>query len=306
MEVTVMYDISQMRQLKIRTGLSYKEIADRSGVPLGTVQKVFMGVTTNPRKGTIEKLNTAFTGDLPGMEMRSVLDDGSGTYKPVPYTMFREGQSRIFLRDAARAYNDFDHVDIDPENLDRQGTYTMEDVDSLPDSVKAELVDGYIYIKDSARYEHQIVASKLDHYFEAFIEVNNGDCMVTQDARVKINNDENTLFYPDVSIVCDPSIIRKGNVYGAPDLIVEILSDSTKDRDWGIKKTMYIEAGVKEYWIINITSRQIIIFENTFDGDFRVKVYGFDDTIPVGIYDGKLRIDFSRIAEVVDRIMDKD
>lgn len=292
-----MYDISQMRQLKIRTGLSYQEIADRSGVPLGTVQKVFMGVTTNPRKGTIEKLNTAFTGDLPGMEMRSVLDDGSGTYKPVPYTMLQSGHQ--MLRDAVRAsdasYTDRNENDI---VLDRQGHYTIEDLASLPDGVIAELIDGFLYIRSSPATMHQKILNELSFRFTLFIRQNGGACQTYQSPTdVRLDTDDRTMVKPDLIVLCDTDKDNGDYIDGAPDLLVEVLSPSTRSYDLNLKAYKYMNAGVREYWIIDQKHRMVIVYDNTDPEDERIHLYSFSDTIPVAIYGGRMTIDFADICE---------
>lgn len=64
-------------------------------------------------------------------------------------------------------------------------------------------------------------------------------------------------FIPDVMIVCDPDKVKKDGVYGAPDLVVEVLSPSTAKRDRGYKKDAYAKAGVKEYWIVSPGDKSI-------------------------------------------------
>lgn len=51
-------------------------------------------------------------------------------------------------------------------------------------------------------------------------------------------------------IVCNRSIIHDDAIYGAPDLVVEVLPPSTTKNDRGPKMRHYAEAGVKEYWIV--------------------------------------------------------
>ena len=73
--------------------------------------------------------------------------------------------------------------------------------------------------------------------------------------------DEKNVFMPDVSIVCDDSILREGGtIYGAPDLVVEILSKSTAKNDFSIKKDAYERNGVKEYWIVNPLDESIHVY----------------------------------------------
>jgi Uma2 family endonuclease len=61
-------------------------------------------------------------------------------------------------------------------------------------------------------------------------------------------------------VVCNPDIIKNDGLYGAPDLVVEVLSKSTSERDRGIKKEIYEAIGVKEYWIVSTTERSIEVY----------------------------------------------
>ncbi len=82
---------------------------------------------------------------------------------------------------------------------------------------------------------------------------------------------------PDIFVICDrEKIDAKGNYQGTPTLVVEVLSDSTRNKDLTKKLSLYMESGVKEYWIVNMTSEEIYIYafsnhtiENirTFKGD---------------------------------------
>ena len=67
-------------------------------------------------------------------------------------------------------------------------------------------------------------------------------------------------FIPDVAVICDRSIIGEDGIYGAPSLVVEILSPLTAKRDRGYKKNAYEAAGVQEYWIVDTNSKSIEVY----------------------------------------------
>lgn len=67
-------------------------------------------------------------------------------------------------------------------------------------------------------------------------------------------------FVPDMMVVCDRDKIRRNGVYGAPDLVVEVLSPSTAKNDKGYKKTVYESSGVPEYWIVDPVGRSIEVY----------------------------------------------
>ena len=84
-------------------------------------------------------------------------------------------------------------------------------------------------------------------------------------------------------IVCDTSKIKRFGIYGAPDFLVEVISPSTKKRDYTLKLSKYIEAGVREYWIVNPLTRTVNVY--ALEKEELNDQYSFDDDIAVCIYD---------------------
>jgi Uma2 family endonuclease len=67
------------------------------------------------------------------------------------------------------------------------------------------------------------------------------------------------VFIPDLLVVCDPAKITPRGIKGAPDLVVEILSPGTAQKDWTHKRWAYEAAGVPEYLIVNPDSRVAVL-----------------------------------------------
>ena len=103
-------NIQEMKEKKKEKGYTNEQIAELSGVPLGTVQKIFGGTTTSPRYDTLKALEKIF---LP---------------------IERERYYASVVKDASAAYT-----------VKRQGEYTVEDYYALPDEQRAELIDGVLY-----------------------------------------------------------------------------------------------------------------------------------------------------------------
>ncbi|HIQ96807.1 MAG TPA: Uma2 family endonuclease, partial [Candidatus Limivivens merdigallinarum] len=91
----------------------------------------------------------------------------------------------------------------------------------------------------------------------------------------------------DISVICDKSKLDDRGCNGAPDWIIEIVSPSSKRMDYFIKLFKYQTAGVKEYWIVDLDRKLVIVYEFEKDDG---NTYVFTDEIPVGIYDGDLKI----------------
>ena len=68
-----------------------------------------------------------------------------------------------------------------------------------------------------------------------------------------MENAEGNINYvePDISIICDPDKLNDKGCNGAPDWIIEIVSPSSRKMDYITKTNLYMNAGVKEYWIVD-------------------------------------------------------
>ena len=86
---------------------------------------------------------------------------------------------------------------------------------------------------------------------------------------------ENDCVIPDVMIVCNSDIIKDNAIYGAPDLIVEVLSPGTEKRDRGYKKDLYERCGVREYWIVDPVSLTVEVYLLKMEGTSLTKCIGF-------------------------------
>lgn len=111
---------------------------------------------------------------------------------------------------------------------------------------------------------HNLAAGNIHHIFASYLW---GKTCVPFADGVDVHLDDKNWFIPDVMIVCNPDIIKEDAVYGAPDLVVEVLSPSTMTNDRGPKMLAYAKAGVKEYWIVSPLSRSVEVYLN-HDGTF--------------------------------------
>ena len=104
-----------------------------------------------------------------------------------------------------------------------------------------------------------------------------------------MDRDEYTMVQPDFMVVCDEEKIRKDRIFGAPDFIAEILSPSSRRLDTDIKLLKYMQAGVKEYWMIDPERNRVICYHFPEDG-LMPTLANFSEDIPVRIFSGDLRI----------------
>ena len=91
-----------------------------------------------------------------------------------------------------------------------------------------------------------------------------------------VHLDEKNTVIPDAMIICNKDIIKSDGIYGTPDLVVEVLSPSTANRDRKEKKKLYEQSGVKEYWIVDAVSKSIEVYilqQGNFELDNVYTVY---------------------------------
>ena len=124
-----------------------------------------------------------------------------------------------------------------------------------------ELIGGEKFIMAAAApfINHITVVSRLVTIFVNYIDEHNINAIAIPDADVYLSETDH--YRPDLSVVCDLLMIKNGKkVHGAPDLVVEVLSESTMNNDLGPKKLAYERCGVKEYWIVDQWSKRIEVY----------------------------------------------
>ncbi|MCM1181292.1 MAG: Uma2 family endonuclease [Clostridium sp.] len=168
--------------------------------------------------------------------------------------------------------------------LGKEDVYTIDDIYALPDGERAELIDGKIYYMAPPSWTHQRISSRLHQIIANYIDSREGICQVlAAPFAVFLNNDDINYYEPDISVICDLTKLDEKGCHGAPDWIIEIVSPSSKSRDYMTKLFKYRIAGVREYWIVDSDKR--IIMTYGFEKD-AVEQYNFGEDVPVGIYEG--------------------
>lgn len=162
--------------------------------------------------------------------------------------------------------------------------YTEDDYNALPEDVRAELIDGHLYYMSAPSRIHQKILGDLYAVIYNYIRTKNGACEVyPAPFAVKLFDDKKNIVEPDISVICDTRKLTDRGCSGAPDWIIEIISPSNSGNDYVRKLNLYADAGVREYWIIDPSVREIYVYLLE-QGSFRAVVYTFLDTIKVHIY----------------------
>lgn len=258
-----------------RLGYTYAQISRMSGVPESTVQKVLTGSTKSPRVDTLKAIErTLDTGS-------EVHDDGG----------------MVALAPARRYDSPATGVPgwaLDPK-YPKQGYYTIIDYLNLPEDQRAEMIDGVLYDMAAPSYDHQAIIVELVAFFRNEQKSHPGCHVCVSPLDVQLDCDNRTMVQPDIFVICDPNKITKKRIVGAPDLVIEVLSISTRRKDLQIKLGKYAQAGVREYWMIDPDAQTVLVC--IFGDENTTHMYTFDDTVPVWISGGDASVDFSEIKQ---------
>ena len=183
--------------------------------------------------------------------------------------------------------------------------YTYEDYLTWDDDIRYELIDGIPYAMASPLRDHQIILGELHTQFNNLLR--NKKCKpiaAPSDVRLNITGLDDNVFQPDLFVICDKSKFKKRSYIGAPELVIEIISPSTGDRDRVDKYKKYLAAKVPEYWIVDPFSRSICVFVLDKD-EYKFSIYGTNDQITVSVIDD-LVIDMKQVFDEVDTYEDID
>ena len=168
--------------------------------------------------------------------------------------------------------------------LPKGKTYTAEDYWNLPDGQRAELIDGQLYDIAPPSFFHQKISLALCRKFADYIDQHKGECtVVPAPFAVNLFKNDKKWLEPDISIICDKSKISDHGCEGAPDFIVEIVSPASRKMDYSTKNTLYSDAGVREYWIVDPEKERTTVYR--YEEDAAPVIIPFDQPVIVGIYE---------------------
>ena len=258
--------IQEMKEKKREKGYSYALMSELSGVPLGTIQKIFSGETVSPRYDTIQALE--------------------GLFRDSPMVCEESAAYQVNSR----------HT---------QGSYTIDDYRALPEEQRVELIDGYFYDMAAPTPLHQRIAGEVYRQIANFVMERDGSCIpLISPIDTQLDCDEKTMVQPDVAILCQNDKVKTWGVYGAPAFVLEVISPSTRRKDYTKKLSKYMAAGVREYWILDAYQQKLIAY--FFESEICPVIYGLNEPVALGIYNGELEITFSYIAKWIEETMNAE
>ena len=187
--------------------------------------------------------------------------------------------------------------------FDKQGEYTLEDYNALPDDLRVELIDGVFYIMEAPGFMHQDLARLFYDQLRSFFAGKKGLCKpFFAPLNVRLDCDDQTMLQPDILILCDPTKVQKWGINGAPDFCLEIVSPSTMRKDYFTKLQKYKDAGVKEYWILDPYKKRLLTY--CWKDAYTPHVHPLKGNIPMELYDGQMMINLDSFLEAITEDLD--
>lgn len=213
-------NLSQMKYFKQQKGYSYAKMSELSGVPVGTIQKIFNGETKSPRYETLQALEKILKPqEEPGMVRETVRYCSERLEHTVDdYYMLPE-EKRVELID---------------------GVF----YDMASPSLKHQIISMQISVA----------------FAEYIRKKQGKCIVFTAPVDVQLDCDMKTMVQPDIILVCDKGKLLSRCVMGAPDFVLEILSPSTREKDAYLKLYKYKNAGVREYWMVDADKGRVVVY----------------------------------------------
>lgn len=182
--------------------------------------------------------------------------------------------------------------------------YSYADYLTWDDDQRWELIDGVLYnMSPAPLIRHQEIQREIGLSLGNFLT--GKPCTLffaPVDVRFKdiihaVDDETFTVVQPDLLVVCDKSKIDAKGINGAPDICIEILSESTAYKDQSDKFMLYQKHGVREYWIVNPGLETVEVFVNK-GGNFEKPIYlRKEDTLTSNVL-GAFELPLSQIFTV--------
>jgi Uma2 family endonuclease len=144
---------------------------------------------------------------------------------------------------------------------------TYEDLADLPDDGKRhELIDGEHFVTGAPWRKHQGISMTLTFEIGHYVGEHSAGWLYHAPLDVVLSNVD--VVVPDLVFVSREraEILTDRNIAGAPDLVIEVLSETTRRRDEVIKRKLYERFGVREYWVIDAELEQVKVYRHTAKG----------------------------------------
>lgn len=264
-------NVEKLKQLKKDAGYTNKMIADESGVPIGTVQKVFSGETSAPRYKTLKAIE-------------AVLIPASGI--GFPQGGFPSELGRSNAGAGSVAFNS------DSTNI------------NVNSDVGADITDAANSVAPARSVLNDMIAQEIIFQIRSALQERGANVYFPAPGTLvqlpvvggRISEGDGVpdgIVYPDVSLVLSRDKITAEGIVGAPDLIVEVMDGETRSMQIATRPELYRRAGVREYWMVDTDAKNITAYD--FAGEALPSMFGFSGRVPVKIFGDDCQVNFAQL-----------
>jgi Uma2 family endonuclease len=164
--------------------------------------------------------------------------------------------------------------------------YSYQDYILWPDNERWEIIDGDAYnMSPAPGTRHQLILNNLNIILSKSEKMPVGCRVFIAPTDVVLS--EHDMVQPDIFIVCDKTKITEKNIQGSPELVIEVLSPNTALKDKREKKSLYQEAGVQEYIIVDPIELYVERFSLSDNGEYaHSEIFGAQESLPLKLFAG--------------------
>ena len=175
--------------------------------------------------------------------------------------------------------------------------FTYQDYLLLPEDKRYEIIEGELFMVPAPIPYHQDIFRSLFRVLTDYAQSKNLGKVYSAPIDVVLS-DEN-IVQPDILFISKQrlSIITEKNIQGAPDLVVEILSPGTAEKDKILKRKLYAKFGVKEFWLVDGKKKEIEVLSLQEEDLKRWKVYTGEETLCSSLWQD-IRIPINEVFRV--------
>lgn len=159
---------------------------------------------------------------------------------------------------------------MSPQTAIRRIDLTYEDYVLFPeDGKRHEIIDGDHYVTPAPNVKHQRVSFNLSKLFAVYLDKTRVGLALSAPCDVVLSDRD--VVQPDLLFVSKAraAIVTEKNIQGPPDLVVEIVSETTRKTDEVLKRHLYERHGVQEYWIVDPEIEAVKVYRTTENGYVR-------------------------------------
>lgn len=179
---------------------------------------------------------------------------------------------------------------------DNTPLFTANEAPSSQNAYPVEMITGQYYTYEAPSTLHQRYVAELIATISFFIKRNHtGHVLFPGPFNVELPTNPETIVVPDITVIHDKAELDAYGYVGVPDWIIEVSSSTSRSRDTYLKKAVYEESGVPEYWVIDpehffVTVHTLVSTDENF---YRTQTYPFTENIASGVL-------FGLILRIVD------